>query len=301
MPLFLMMATGFLLKKAGLFDLHTLKKMNTVSFNLFLPVLLISNIYSSNIRENFDLRIVAFGVVTIIAVWAICMAVVPRIIKDNPSRGVIVQASFRGNYILFALSIMRFLYGDGNTGMTGILGAFVVPLYNVLVVITFEIFRGGKLNIKQVLSSIAKNPLIIGSVTGIVLQLLDIKLFYILERVLYDVGNIATPLALIILGGFFEFSATKTWLKRTLITSALKLCVVPLFFTTIAIVLGFRGSNLATLYILHCSPVAVSSFTMASEMGGNKELASQLTVFTSLGSVLTIFLGVFLLRSFGLI
>jgi len=300
-PLSLMMLIGYLLKKVKLFDSHTIGKMNRIVFNFLLPVLIIQNIYTSDISEAFDPLIIGFAFITIMIIWVTAMLTVPRIIKDNASRGVIIQSLFRSNYILFALPIIRQLYGDGNTSITDLLILLVVPLYNILAVITLEKYRGGKPQIKTILFGIMKNPIIIGAVIGICLQLFNIKIGFIFEKLISDVSRIATPLALIVLGGFFQFTGIKNMLKRALITTAMKIFIIPAIFVSVSILAGFRGVDLATLFVLYGAPIAVSSFTMAVEMEGNAELAGRLTVFTSIGSVVTIFFGLFILRSFELI
>jgi predicted permease len=49
------------------------------------------------------------------------------------------------------------------------------------------------------------------------------------------------------------------------------------------------------------TPCAVSSFTMASQMGGDEQLAAQLVVWTCVGSILTIFVQVCILMAAGLL
>ena len=62
--------------------------------------------------------------------------------------------------------------------------------------------------------------------------------------------------------------------------------------------LGFRDAPLAVLLTVFAAPVAVSSFTMAQQMGGDDKLAAQIVVFCTLFSILTIFLLVFFLKEF---
>jgi len=300
-PLFLMMLTGFLLRKFRLFDLQTIKKMNRIVFSFFLPVLIIQSVYSGNITESFNPAVILFAVIGIVLIWAVAMVIVPRIIKDNATRGVIIQSFYRSNYILFAIPIIRQLYGDGNTGITDLLIVISMPLYNILAVITFEKYRDGKINIIQILSAIVKNPIVIASVIGILLQLFNVKLGYIPEKALLDISRAATPVALIILGGFFEFSGSLKYIKSILITSGMKLIIIPAVFVSISVLLGFRNVDLATLFVLFGAPLAVSSFIMAVEMDGNADLAGRLLVFTSAGSMFSIFLGLFILRSLMLI
>ena len=60
--------------------------------------------------------------------------------------------------------------------------------------------------------------------------------------------------------------------------------------------LGFRDAPLAVLLTVFGAPIAVSSFTMAQQMGGDDKLAGQLVVFSSIFSIGTMFLLIFFLR-----
>ena len=75
-----------------------------------------------------------------------------------------------------------------------------------------------------------------------------------------------------------------------------KLVAYPLLFIALAILMGFRDAHLAVLLTVFGSPIAVSSFTMAQQMGGDDKLAGQLVVFSSLLSVFTMFLFIFGLK-----
>ena len=75
-----------------------------------------------------------------------------------------------------------------------------------------------------------------------------------------------------------------------------KLLVFPALFLGIALLLGFRDAPLAVLLTVFGAPIAVSSFTMAQQMGGDDKLAGQLVVFSSIFSIGTMFLLIFLLK-----
>ncbi len=80
-----------------------------------------------------------------------------------------------------------------------------------------------------------------------------------------------------------------------------KTIIVPLLTIPIAVLCGFRGIELLSLTILFASPTAVSSYTMAEAAGHDGELAGQQVVFSSLVSLLTVFLWIFALKTFALI
>ena len=63
--------------------------------------------------------------------------------------------------------------------------------------------------------------------------------------------------------------------------------------------LGLTVVEMPAILAACASPVAVSSAVMTQEIGGDDQLASQLVVWTSVFSMLTIFLIVYGLRSMG--
>ena len=86
-------------------------------------------------------------------------------------------------------------------------------------------------------------------------------------------------MAFIILGASFSFGDVGRYVKELLLTLGMKLVVFPALFLGIAILLGFRDAPLAVLLTVFAAPVAVSSFTMAQQMGGDDKLAAQIVVF----------------------
>ena len=301
LPLFLLIALGYGLKKIRMYDTSTLKTINKLVFKVFLPVYLFYSIYSKDLSAAFDLKVILFAIVSLLIWFLLLMFLIPRFEKENAKRGVMIQAMFRSNFALFGLPVAISLCGEDKIGTTSLLLGIVVPIYNVLAVITLEFFRGGKPSAKKILTGIAKNPLIIASVLGVVVYLLKIEIPYAIEKTIIDVGKIATPLALIALGGEFTFSKVKGDIKQLMASVVGKLIICPLFIVTGAILLGFRNEVLVPILLMAGAPTAVSSYTMAQQMGGDGELAGEVVVFTTGISIFTIFVWVFILKQLNFI
>ena len=301
LPLFFAMALGYTLKGIGMYDTATLKTINKLVFKVFLPIYLFYSIYSTDLSVAFNPKVMLFSVLAILTWFLLLMFVVPLIEKDNAKRGVMVQAMFRSNFVLFGLPVAVSLCGEDKIGITSLLMGIVIPIYNVLAVITLEAFRGGKPSGKKIVSGIVKNPLIIASVLGIGFYLLKIDLPYAVEKTVVDFGKVATPLALMALGGEFRFSKVKGDLKQLMISVAGKLILCPLFMVTAGILLGFRNEVLVPILLMSGAPTAVSSYTMAQQMGGDGELAGEVVVFTTGVSIITIFIWIFVLKQFNFI
>ena len=299
LPLFLTVALGYFIKRIKLIDKHTLKVMNNVTFKIFLPTLLFYNVYKTNLDGVFNIKLMIFAPSSIVISCLFMCIIIPLIEKENARRGVLIQTIFRSNFVLFGMPVVISLFGDDAIGITSLLIAVVVSTFNFLAVIVLEIFRGGHINIKAIIKGIAKNPLIIASALGLMALFINIKLPVFMETAIQDISKIATPLALVILGGEFEFSRLKGNIRNIFIGVFGRLIFIPSIFIPISIAMGFRDIELASVLIMFSAPTAVSSFTMAEQMGADSELAGQLVVFTTAISIVTIFLWVLLIKQLG--
>lgn len=301
LPLFLTMALGYFLKLIGMFDKKLLDSMNNLVFKAFLPVLLFNNIYKTNLEGALNLKLISFAFLAVIGTFLVVTFLVPLIEKDNAKRGVMIQGMFRSNFVIFGLTVASAMYDESTVGVIAILVGVIIPTFNVLAVVCLEMFRGGKLNFKQLIKGVVTNPLIIASAIGITFLFFRIQLPTAVENSVNDIAKIATPLSLILLGGSFAFKDVKKYLKPMLITVISRLAIIPGVIIPIGVWAGFRGIELLGLLLIFASPTAVSSFTMAQKMDADSDLAAQIVVFTSAFSVLSVFLWIFALKQLSLI
>ncbi len=300
-PLVCMIALGCFLRYTKFFNDENIKHPNQMCFKIFLPATLFSNIYNSDFSTAFNFNLVAFAIIGTIVSFVFLLATIPRIENDNKKRASMIQGIFRSNYIFFGLSVVGSIFGESGTAIASVLAAFVVPLYNMLSVFALEKFCSKKPSVIGILKGVAKNPLIISSLTAFAFVILNIKLPLPIIDMVQDMGNVSTPLALILIGAGFKFMSSKRFIKQLVISVAGKLLIIPIVFVPIAIYMGFTGATLAALLIMFASPTAVSSYTMAQSAGADHELAGQIVVWTTALSALTIFIWVATLGTIGLI
>ncbi|MBQ2929760.1 MAG: AEC family transporter [Clostridia bacterium] len=301
LPLMLCIMLGYFLNRIGMIGEALRKGMNSLCFKVFLPFYLFQSIYTTDVSASFNGTLMIFCCVAMTAWFALLMYLIPKVEMENPRRGVLIQAMFRSNFALFGLPMAESLCGAERMGPTSLLIGICVPLVNILAVITLESFRGGKPSIRKMLLGIAKNPLIIASVLGVVFNLLDIPLPSAVQKTITDLGRVATPLSLVALGASFTFASVAGYRMQLVLGVSGKLVICPLIMVTLGVLLGLRAEMLVPVLIFFGAPTAVSSFPMAQQMDGDGELAASLVVFTSALSILTIFLWVFVLKTIGLI
>ena len=301
LPLFLIMALGYVIRRTPLMDQHTHQMMNKLIFKLFLPILLFKNISTSKLDALSGSWVFLFAFIAEMAVFLTLFAVVPLIEKENSRRGVLIQAMGRSNYALFGLPLVGLLYPGEDIAVASMLVAISIPTFNVMSVIALETYRGGKVNPLKILRGIVTNPLIISCALGFLWLISGLTMPTFIQTAISDAAKIATPLSLFVLGGAFEFSRIRCNARPLIIGTLGKLVIVPLLGLTAAVLFGYRGMELASLGVAFMAPCAVSSYPMVQQMGGDGELAGQLGVFTTAFSMFSVFGFMYALKCMALI
>lgn len=300
LPMCLVMALGYGTRRLGWLRREEISTINKIAFRIFLPCLLYYNIYCSDLSGSFDPLLMTYAVGGVLLTFGLALGYTLLTEKLPERRGVLIQGMFRSNYVIMGIPVATALLGADQLGTVSILIAIIVPLFNMLAVVVLEVFRGQKPKPLHILGQIAKNPLVIGSVLGILTLVAGIRLPHILEQTIQSVSAIASPLQLFLLGAFFQFSGLKTYRRELVTVSIAKLIVSPGLFLGLGALLGFRGVAFVSLIGIFASPTAVNSFTMAQQMCGDAELAGDIVVTTSAASILTMFFWIFLFKSLGM-
>ena len=319
MPIIMLIVLGYILKQVGFLDANFVKRGNKLVFRVGLPALLFYTIYNVEDLGAFNWSTVWFSIGAVLLIFVLGLIVVRLFVKDRKRKGVVLQCIFRSNYAIIGIPLAEALGGPEGIALVAVLSAFVVPLFNVLAVIALSLFtnEGGKIDIKSVLKKIVTNPLILGTVAGLVALLIrsllpvgadGLPVFYIYRdlkfvyKAVENLSKLATPLALIVLGGQFVFSAAGKMLKEILIGVSWRTLLSPAVGIGLALLLthlgvvNFGPAEFTVFVALFGTPVAVSSAVMAGEMGCDDQLAGQYVVWTSVCSMFTIFGIVFVLR-----
>ena len=302
-PVFLIVAIGFALRKFGLINDNFISLSSKIVFSVALPALIFTEISTIKLEEILNFKLILFAyLITIISFLFSWLISIP-FIKGGKDRSVFIQGSFRGNYAIVGLAIIANLYGTNSLGKASLLLSFIVPLYNILSVVALTVpMRGEKqINFVKTLVEIIKNPLIIAVIIAVLFSYFQVALPNVILLTVDYLSDIALPLALIGIGGFMSVSDIKRTSSISFSSTAIKLILIPSIGTYCAFLLGFKGEELGILFILFASPTAIVSFIMAEAMGANSRLAGNILLITTLGSVVTITIGLFILKENGLI
>ncbi|MBA4288990.1 MAG: AEC family transporter [Pseudomonas sp.] len=295
-PVFSMLFLGVLLKRLGLIDGAFINTASALVFRGTLPTLLFLGIVQADLSTALQPALLLYFVIATLGCfllawgWAILRC-------PEADRGIYTQGAFRGNNGIIGLALATSMYGDYGLSVGAVLGGVVILSYNTLSAIILAIYSPqAKTNVWSLSKSILSNPLIIGVLAAIPFALWQIALpDWLLTSAEYF-AQMSLPLALICIGGTLTLESLRQSSGMAISSSLMKVFWLPLVATLGAWLWGFRGADLAILFLYFASPTAAASFVMAKAVGGNHQLAAAIIVLSTLATVITTNLGLFVLQ-----
>ena len=302
-PIFLLILLGYFLTRIKLWNENFLKIANQVCFKCLLPVLLFYNVATANIFEVFNLKLIIYVCLCACILCGILFLIVPLFIKDKKRRGVMIQGTFRSNFLLFGGPLGLSIGGNEGAVLAAVVASFYVPVINMLSVISLYVFSESEnKSIKSALLGIVKNPLIIGGVSGLIFSLIRNSIGFeiptMIDTTLFNIKSAATPIAFMILGGDLKFKNMLRNIKVSSLSVLGKVVLIPAIMLTVSALLGFDKLEMAILIAVFATPNAVSSYAMARNYEADYELAGEIITLGTMLSIFTMFVFITLAKTF---
>lgn len=322
-PILLLVFIGYYLRQKNIFKPDFFKQANRFTFHYGFPALMFTNIYSLGGLHDINLKLAAHLMVSIITITLISIILANLLTNVRNRKGVLIQAGFRSNFAVIGLPLAEGLLGTQAAAVAASMQIPIVIYFNFFSVLVLAIYSDeSEFNISKVCRNIITNPMIQGLAAGTIALVIrefiphtaDGSLVFSIKgtlpwiyTTLNYLGRIATPMALITLGGQFSFSDVPTVKKELVAGTAMRLVMAPAIgfgMAFIAMRLGLLDLTpvaVAVMIAAYGSPIATSSAVMASEMHADDILAGQIVVWTSIFSMLTVFVLIVLFRSTGML
>lgn len=323
LPLVLLVALGYFLKKIKLLNDEFVKVANKLVFYVAIPVLLFKSVYDADF-SSLDGTYILYIILVSLALFILVFIAFSLIYRKSGKVGTLVNAFIRANYTLIGIPLVVMMFDSGTelykttVGLVSIVAAFALPLFNSLGVIALAIAEGAEkkqslgVALKNTLIKLIKNPLIIGLliglffsvgriVLGIEIHFIEVKIPFLYRTISY-ISQLASPLALIMVGAKFTFAKSKSLGKYIIGGVIARNILMPLVVFGFALLcFDFTNCEMAVLFAAFASPTAVSSVPVAEQMGGDGELAGQLTVYSTLVSPFIIVILITILKSLAIL
>ena len=174
-PLFLLIGVGIYIRWQKMLTDTELQHVNSMIFRIFFFCMMFYNMYTTTLATALRPRLIIFTVVSLFVMLLISAVVVCTVEKDNRSRGAMLQALFRSNFVLLGIPLVENIFGSEALAVPTMMIAFISPIYNTVSIFFLEHFRGnGKFFLPETLRVVLKNPMIIGGILGAAFMLLGI-------------------------------------------------------------------------------------------------------------------------------
>ena len=285
LPIFSIILLGFILKWRNVIDAPFARKANLIVFNIGIPAMLLSEIPRAPFSENFNLGAVICSLGSLCVVLLASMLVIRALSVRADRRGTFLQNSIHGNIGYMAYAIAYYAIGESSFARMAILSSFLMIGQNLLSIWALTSYGpDAQVNGRKwwlVVRNIVQNPIIVTVGVSIAISALGLKIPGPLNKGLDILSGMALPTALLLIGSSLSFGALKSMVAEIVAIGTFKLLALPLVGYFLMVVSKVPGPLILPGVILLASPPATVSYVMATELGGDAELAAMsVSVFT---------------------
>lgn len=286
LPVFVLVLIGALFKKWQFPGTGFWQMADRLTYFVLLPALIVEKLATTEIVGE-GLRPLIFTLMGVVLFIALFTVLIRKLLPvDASSFTSIFQGSIRPNTYV-ALAAAMALYGQKGLALTAVGMAGVIPLVNVLCILSFAYYvPGKKRTLWSLIRQVFNNPLVVACLLGITLNLTGIGLPFVSHEIFKIISSAALPLGLISVGTGLRIHKQMSQIAPLTVASILKLFALPLLAYLTFVSLGVEGLPMMVGVTFSAVPCAVSSYILAGHLNGNQELmASIITIETLLAFV----------------
>lgn len=268
-----------------------------IIINVAIPSVIINGIFNSDLDKN------SFRVFTILIISSLIIFML------GVTLGFLIGKLFK--YTTYDARLMSVISGQGNSGFIGIplcastfgpLGGAYASFYDIgtaLSVFSIGIMLLQKnMNLSWKILKSVVNPPVLASVSGLIASLIGFKPPLMLMQLTDVLSGLAAPLAMIYIGiiipGAFKIIKQKKYFKMIVLPSATRLLVVPILTIFVVSYLPLMKIIKEIIIVLSAMPTGLLVSVLIARYGHDGNFGTLAVVYTSIGSLLTIPLIVYL-------
>ena len=294
-PDFAIILLGLVLSRKGGFTKAFWDGAEKLVFNFLLAPFLFVSVAQSQLAVGESVRFLLTGICAMLLGVAASFAVHYFIKADAVTHASVFQCGFRFNtYIGFAICT-RFCGAEGPS-LLAMLIAFWVPISNSIAVSDLVRAVAKRDNqsenrsqlLRTTVLGVARNPLIIATVLGLIFNYLGIELIQPVKDFLSHLGSASLAMGLLCIGAGLQFSNLAKHFKLIAASCLVRLAVIPLMAWIVIQLTGLSGNAAAVVLVFASLPTAQSCYVMTANMHGNASIVAAVTTLQTLLSMLTL-------------
>ncbi|MDW3194122.1 MAG: AEC family transporter [Cytophagales bacterium] len=287
LPIFSLIMMGFVFRKWKFPSDNFWVSADRLTYFVLLPALIIQKLAVADFSSSSvsQLYLVLCGSVVVMGMLALALGSIFRIRASSLTS--VFQGSIRPNtYVVLASATA--LYGSEGLALAVIPLAGVIPLVNILCILSFAYYvPNGKRTLGGVLKSIFQNPLVIACIIGICLNLTGIGLPFFTYDLFDILASAALPLGLISVGTGLRALEQRQTLIPIIIANICKLVLMPICAFLLLQYMGLDGLSLAVGTLFCTVPCAISSYILAGHLNGDQPLMASIITIETLVAFVT--------------
>lgn len=287
--LFLIIGLGYVLYLVNIIDKDLNKKLTTLILNVTTPAMILASVFNSTSNQSQSDVIFVFGIaiVTYILLPMIGYVIAKIIRAPKEQLGVYIFMNVFSNVGFMGFPVMKAIFGDD--------AVFFTAIFNMLFsLVLFSVGRaimnfGGKEKVKIELKSFI-TPGIICSILAILFYFTGIVLPDVIVSTLNMVGDMTTPIAMLIIGSTLATIPLKDVFTdiRVYVFTLVKQVIFPIIIYPVLNLIIKDPLILGVTLIVLSMPVGNSVVLFATEYGKDASLGAKSIFMTTLLSILTI-------------
>lgn len=280
----LMIIIGIILRKTNVLSESHSSLLSKIVINISLPALIFTNISTANISgEMIFLPLFGFGISLMCMLFAFIYSKLRSYSKVKTWTIILLLSLMNTAFIGYPIVM-------GVFGNEGFLNAIFFDMALALMFVFFgvilsSLFGGNK---REVLKNGLTFVPLWAVFFGLLFNVFNISLGYVLENSLTYLGNSAIPLIMLSLGLTINFRDFKSYLSDTLFISVVRLLVAPVILYLLLVYFGFDGLLLQVSVLESAMPTAMNTLVLAITYDLDVELVSSVIFVTTILSVLTL-------------
>ena len=167
--------------------------------------------------------------------------------------------------------------------------AILIPLVNLLSIVVLGRFgnnssSGGQ----QVFVALAKNPVVLACIVGIVLKFSNVSLPLAADNLLNILGRASLPLGLLTVGAGLDLTAAKAAGKKIFAATFLKLLLMPAIMWGFCLIFPVDATAKTIAILFAALPGSALSFILARQLGGDSKLMAGIVTVQTCFSLVTL-------------
>jgi len=289
--LMLAVAIGYYLYKKGVFSVEINQKLSHLILNFTMPLLIITSLNGTELRDRGQIFFYILVGLAFYGAMPLIGKAMNRLMGIQKEERPTYEAFYIfSNNLFMGYPVCASIYGAGCI--------FFVSMFNLaynLIYFAFGnyLFEGGGGQEKRTAADFVHavvNPGFVSSLGAVALFLADIKLPAGFVEVCDFVGNITSPLSMVVIGSVIASYSVLDLLKynwRIYVISAFRLLLMPALTYLIMTALGFDGVMLGVAVISMGMPVGTMVSMGCVKAQRNEELGAAGVVVTTILSLLT--------------